>query len=125
MKLALFEVHNDTRLVLFCHRPGSVPMEGHASLHKNTLFFDEEFIRQVREAYNPFFQLALYIDYNSLPKLPDQYKDVVSVGRYPRQLIVDLFRRSLGVSTPVLRGADAQGTRLISPFCLLCIVLNP
>ena len=78
---------------LFCERFTEI----NSSLHKNALFFDDEFIRQVREAYDPFFQLILHLDYNSLHKLPDQYKDVVSVGRIPRELIVDLFRRSLGV----------------------------
>ena len=68
-----------------------------ASLHKNALFFDDRFIRRVIDAYDPFFKLVNCVDYTSLPKLPEQYKDVVSVGKIPRKLVVDLFRKSLGV----------------------------
>ena len=71
--------------------------EINASLHKNALFFDDKFIRQVIEAYDPFFKLILNVDYNSLPKLPEQYKDVVAAGRVPRQIVIELFRKSLGV----------------------------
>ena len=71
--------------------------EINASLHKNALFFDDKFIRKVVDAYDPCFKLILNVDYNSLPKLPEQYKDVVAVGRVPRQIVIDLFRNSLGV----------------------------
>ena len=70
--------------------------EINASLHKNALYFDDEFIRRVVGSYDPFFELILNVDYSSLPKIPEKYKDVVSVGRIPRQLVVNLFRRSLG-----------------------------
>ena len=71
--------------------------EINSSLHKHALFFDDEFMQKVTDAYDPFFGLILSIDYNSLPELPEKYKDVVSVGRIPRSRIVNLFRKSLGV----------------------------
>ena len=70
-----------------------------ASLHKNALLFDDEFIQRVIDAYKPFFDSILSIDYNALPKLPEEYKDVVSVGKIPRRLVLSLFRESLGVSS--------------------------
>ncbi len=72
-------------------------LEINSSLHKNALFFDDEFIRGVVDAYDPFFKLILNIDYNSLPRLPEEYKDVVVVGRIPRHFVVKLFREALGV----------------------------
>ncbi len=71
--------------------------EINASLHKNALYFDDEFIKSVTDAYDPFFHLVLSVDYNAVPILPEQYKDAVSVGRIPRKLVVNLFRKSLGV----------------------------
>ena len=72
-------------------------LEINASLHKNALIFDDEFIRQVTDAYRPFFELILNFNYDDIPKLPEEYEDVASAGRIPRSSIVKIFRRSLGV----------------------------
>lgn len=78
---------------IFCEKFTEI----NASLHKNALFFDAEFIRQITDAYDLFFELILSIDYDCLQKLPEEYKDVVSAGRIPRHIVVNLFRKSLGV----------------------------
>jgi hypothetical protein len=69
-----------------------------ATLHRNALFLDDAFIEGIREAYRPFFDMILELDYNNLPVMPDQFKEVVTVGQAPRKAVIDKFRAALGVA---------------------------
>lgn len=77
-----------------------------ATLHKNAIFFKEEFTEAIRAAYQPFFEAITAIDYNALPPIPEQYKDVVESGRAPRRAVVALFRSTLGVTQRGLELAE-------------------
>jgi len=68
-----------------------------STLHRNALFFDDSFINGVIDAYKPFFDIILNFDYNQIPIMPEEFKDVVTVGRIPRHAIIDKFRAVLGV----------------------------
>lgn len=63
-------------------------LEINSSLHRNTLFFEDNFIQGIINAYDLFFQLISSIDYDALAPLPKEYKDVVAVGRVPLHLVV-------------------------------------
>lgn len=73
--------------------------EINAMLHKNALYFNENFIDEIRNAYKPFFDIILYLDKDNLPEFPDEFKDVVTVGQVPRRSVISLFRATLGVET--------------------------
>jgi hypothetical protein len=68
-----------------------------ATLHRNALFFDDSFIEGITGAYRPFFDTILALDYGQIPTMPEEFKDVVTVGRTPRLAVIDKFRAVLGV----------------------------
>lgn len=78
-----------------------------STLHKNAIFFDEGFIKAVRAAYTPFFDVIVKLDYQQPPPMPKEFKDVVGAGRAPRRAVVALFRTVLGVSASTVEQADA------------------
>lgn len=71
--------------------------EINAMLHKNALYFDDQFIEDIRQAYKPFVDLILNMDILNPPVFPEDYKDLVSTGQAPRQSVIALFRGALGV----------------------------
>lgn len=71
--------------------------EINAMFHKNALYFDDQFIEDIRQAYKPFFDVILNMDTSNPPAFPEDYKDLVSVGQTPRQSVIALFRGALGV----------------------------
>lgn len=73
--------------------------EINAMLHKNALYFDEQFIKGVHGAYKPFFDEILYMDTSNPPPFPDEYADIIEKGQEPRQSMISLFRRALGVES--------------------------
>ena len=72
--------------------------EINAMLHKNALYFDDTFIEDVINAYKPFFDTILAFDETQIPVMPDEFKDVVTVGQTPRRSVINLFRTALGVN---------------------------
>ena len=73
--------------------------EINAMLHENALYFNENFVDEIISAYKPFFDIILNLDEDNLPKFPDEFKDVVTVGQAPRRSVIALFRVTLGVET--------------------------
>lgn len=72
--------------------------EINAMLHKNALYFDDEFVESVIDAYKPFFDTILAFDETQIPAMPDEFKDLVTVGQTPRRSVINLFRTTLGVN---------------------------
>lgn len=70
-----------------------------STLHKNAIFFKEDFIQAIRNAYEPFFHTILELDYDNPPSIPEEFKDVVEAGSIPRRAVIELFRAMLGVSS--------------------------
>lgn len=70
-----------------------------AMLHKNAVFFEQSFIEQITGAYRPFFDTLMEFDFEDIPQLPEEMKDVVTVGKTPRLEVVDSFRAMLGVES--------------------------
>ena len=68
-----------------------------AMLHNNALYFDEHFIDGVRNAYKPFFDEIVNFEQTNPPPFPDAYLDIIAIGEEPRQSVISLFRRALGV----------------------------
>jgi hypothetical protein len=68
-----------------------------STLHRNALFFDDSFIEEITGAYKPFVDTILNFDYNSIPIMPKELKELVTVGRIPRRAIINKFRALLGV----------------------------
>lgn len=91
----------------FCERYLKI----NATLHRNAIFFDEEFIAAVRAAYEPFFDVIVRLDYEQLPPMPEEYEDVVETGRAPRRAVIAPFRELLGVTVRRL-GEFQADTRL-------------
>lgn len=71
--------------------------EINAMLHKNALYFDENFIEEIRSAYKPLFDVILNLNEENPGMFPDEFKDVVTVGQSPRRSVIALFRNALGV----------------------------
>lgn len=71
--------------------------EINAVLHKNALYFDDQFIEDILKAYKPFFDVILDIGESEPPAFPDDFKDIVNVGKTPRRSVISLFRGALGV----------------------------
>lgn len=71
--------------------------EINAMLHKNALYFDDQFIEGVRGAYNPLFYEILNMDTSNPPPFPDKYAEIIEKGQQPRKSMISLFRRALGV----------------------------
>lgn len=87
----------------FCERYLTI----NASLHRNAIFFDDAVIEAVRAAYTPFFDVIVDLNYEQLPAMPEEFKDVVEAGRAPRRSVVAVFRKMLGVSASTLEPANA------------------
>ncbi len=66
-------------------------------LHKNALYFDDQFIENIGNAYKPFFDLILNMGESKPPEFPDEFKEIVTVGQSPRKSVISLFRGALGV----------------------------
>ena len=71
--------------------------EINSMLHRNALYFDDQFIEETRKAYNPFFDVILSMGDSELPKFPEEFKEIVNVGQAPRKSVISLFREALGV----------------------------
>jgi len=71
--------------------------EINAMLHKNALYFDDQFIEKISNAYKPFFDVILEIGESEPPEFPNEFKEIVTVGQTPRKSIISLFRGTLGV----------------------------
>jgi hypothetical protein len=78
----------------FCDRYLSI----NATLHRNAIFFDDQFVENVLGAYKPIFDMILEFDYSDPPPIPEEYKRVVEAGRAPRKTVVEMFRGVLGVA---------------------------
>jgi len=72
-------------------------IEINSMLHKNALYFDNTFIERVINAYKPFSDTILAFEYNDIPNMPEEFKDIIMVGKVPRRTVIDLFRVVLGV----------------------------
>ena len=57
--------------------------EINATLHKNSLYFDDSFIDGITNAYKPFFDNILDFDYDQPSTMPKELKDVVTIGQVP------------------------------------------
>jgi hypothetical protein len=78
-----------------------------STLHRNVIFFDEGFTDAVRSAYAPFFDAIVNLEYDQLPPIPEEFKNVVEAGRAPRRAVVALFRTVLGVTEKSLEQGRA------------------
>lgn len=72
--------------------------EINAELHKNALYFGDDFIQKIIDAYHPFFQLILSIDRENPPEFPDSFHDAITTGKTPRISVINIFRNALGVA---------------------------
>ena len=92
----------------FCERYLKI----NSTLHRNAIYFDEEFTEAVRTAYSPYFDVIVTLDYDQPPPIPEEFKDIVESGRAPRRAVVTLFRTMLGVTEEGL--GEAKGGSLAS-----------
>ncbi|MCP8687771.1 hypothetical protein [Marinobacterium sedimentorum] len=87
------KVFSNNRGLEFCEAFTEI----NAMLHKNALYFDDQFIEGVLNVYKPFFDEILNMDETNPPPFPNEYIDIIEIGQKPRQSVISLFRRALGV----------------------------
>lgn len=68
------------------------------ALIKNVIFFNDEFIGNVRSLYEPLFYLVKDMDKACPPVFPEELEPlIIAVGEQPRLEVIKVFRKTLGV----------------------------
>ena len=78
-------------------------LEINTLIHKNELFLEEEIVKEIRNAYMPFQDIATsiiaYGDIAVVPSsLPEDMMEIIKIGDIPRKDLIKRFRELSGIS---------------------------
>ncbi|EHL31786.1 hypothetical protein [Legionella drancourtii] len=97
------KVKNQESVILRADNFAKKYTELNSCLHKNELFLEQSLINDIRNAYKPFFDIALHtmeedVDFEGLADaLPNSLKEIIEIGDSPRSKLVNKFRAALGI----------------------------